>query len=178
MGKVVIRELRDGEEVLLRGVFYSSVHDLAATHYTPHQLSAWAPERFDARSWTERMRSPQTYVAEDSGQVAGYCTLRKDGYVDHFYVSGPHARHGIGTAMLAHLDHVARDSGLTALESHVSLCAQPFFERHGYAVLERRTVVLRGVTMTNKRMQKDLAESSLGRPAGAVCFSARAARRR
>jgi putative acetyltransferase len=160
MSKVIVRELRDGEEVILRGVFYSAVHDLAATHYTAHQLSAWAPEKYDARSWTERMRSRRTFVAEEAGEIAGYCALREDGYVDHLYVSGPHARHGVGTALLEHLDRVARDSGITALASDVSLCAEPFFVRHGFSVLERRTVVVRGVTMTNKRMQKDLAESS------------------
>ena len=60
MSKVIVRELRDGEEVILRGVFYSSVHDLAATHYTAHQLSAWAPRDFDAQSWKARMRSRRT----------------------------------------------------------------------------------------------------------------------
>jgi putative acetyltransferase len=160
MSKVVVRELRDGEELVLRGVFYSSVHDLAATHYTAHQLSAWAPEDFDRQSWTKRMRSQRTFVAEEAGEIAGYCALRKDGYVDHFYVSGPHARHGVGTALLEHLDRVARASGLTALQSDVSLCAESFFKRHGFSVLGRRTVVVGGVTMTNKRMQKDLAEPS------------------
>ena len=160
MSKVVVRELRDGEEVILRGVFYSSVHDLAASHYTAHQLSAWAPQEFDAQSWKARMRSRRTLVAEEAGEIAGYCALRKDGYVDHFYVAGAHARHGVGTALLEHLDRIARDSGLTALESDVSLCAEPFFQRHGFSALENRTVVVRGVTMTNIRMQKDLAESS------------------
>jgi putative acetyltransferase len=160
MSQVVVRELRDGEELLLRGVFYSSVHDLAATHYTPHQLSAWAPENIDGQSWTARMRSRRTFVAEKAGEIAGYCALRQDGYLDHFYVSGPHARHGVGTALIEHLDRVARASGLTALQSDVSLCAEPFFQHHGFSVLERRTVVVRGVTMANKRMQKDLGGSS------------------
>ncbi len=83
-----------------------------------------------------------------------------DGYLDHFYVSGAHARHGVGTALLEHLERVARDLGLTVLDSDVSLCAERFFRRHGFAMLETRTVVVRGVAMSNKRMQKKLVECS------------------
>jgi putative acetyltransferase len=156
MSKVIVRELRDGEELVLRGVFYSSVHELATEHYTSHQISAWAPEKFDQHAWTEHMRARRTFVAEEDGEIAGYCALRKDGYLDHLYVSGPHAHHGVGAELLDHVDRFARDSGLTALECDVSLCAEPLFEQRGFSVLERRTVIVGGVAMPNTRMQKDL----------------------
>jgi putative acetyltransferase len=159
MTKVIVRELRDGEELVLRGVFYSSVHDLAAEHYTSCQLFAWAPEQYDEHAWRQRMRSRRTFVAEEDGEIAGYCALREDGYLDHLYVSGPHAHHGVGSELLEHVDRVARDSGLTALECDVSLCAEPLFEHRGYSVLKRSTVVVGGVAMPNTRMQKDLRKS-------------------
>jgi putative acetyltransferase len=163
MSNVIVRELRDGEELVLRGVFYSSVHDLAAEHYTPSQISAWAPESFDVHAWTEYVRSRRTFVAEEDGEIAGYCALREDGYLDHLYVSGPHAHHGVGRQLLEHVDRVARDCGLTALESDVSVCAEPFFEHRGFSVLERRTVVVGGVAMPNARMHKDLTKSDASR---------------
>jgi putative acetyltransferase len=36
----------------------------------------------------------------------------------------------------------------------VSLCAQAFFARHGFELIERRTVVLRGVALANARMRR------------------------
>jgi putative acetyltransferase len=56
----------------------------------------------------------------------------------------------------------AKELQLGALRSDVSLTAQPFFARFGFHVVESRIVVIRGVELTNARMEKSLSEPSGG----------------
>ena len=95
-----IREFHAGEELALREVFHSSVHELATRHYTPDQLAAWAPETFDREAWVRRVRSLHPFVAEEAGRIVGYGDLQASGYIDHLYVAGWHARRGVGSALI------------------------------------------------------------------------------
>src|SRR5690606_28996913 len=75
--------------------------------------------------------------------------VQQDGYIDHFFVSGTHARQGIGTMLMARIHEEAMVLGLTELTSHVSKTAEPFFTLHGFHVVERRFPMLRGVILEN-----------------------------
>lgn len=57
---------------------------------------------------------------------------------------------------MARIHEEARSLGLTELRSHVSKTAEPFFALHGFEVVERRFPVLRGVTLQNALMRKEL----------------------
>jgi putative acetyltransferase len=164
---MIIREFRLGEELALHEIFHSSVHELARSHYTPDQISAWAPESFDGAAWVQRMRTIRPFVAEESGQLIAYADLQDSGYIDHFYVAGSHARRGIGSKLIQHILAMARRRAISELTSDVSLCAESLFARHGFTVVERRTVVVRSVEIPNVRMQRKAipgAASTLGLP--------------
>ena len=83
-----------------------------------------------------------------------YGDLGAGGYIDHFFVAGGAARRGVGSALLRHIAACAQQRGITALTADVSLCAQAFFAQHGFELIERRTVVLRGVALANARMRR------------------------
>jgi putative acetyltransferase len=51
----------------------------------------------------------------------------------------------------------AAELGLVRLFSDVSTTAEPFFERFGFRVLERKNVVSGQVSLANARMEKRLA---------------------
>lgn len=151
-----IRTFRKGDEATLRSIFHASIHGLAGTDYTPEQLQAWAPTEYDEGTWAELMQSLQPFLAERDGTVVGYADLQPDGYIDHFFVAGPHAGQGVGRALMAHLHDIARQRGLTELWAKVSLNAEPFFRTQGFLVEERLSFLLRGVPMTHARMRKRL----------------------
>jgi putative acetyltransferase len=153
---MIIREFQDGEELALHDVFFSSVNTLARDRYTETQIAAWAPSSFDRAAWVGRIRTMRPFVVEQSGLIVAYGDLQTSGYIDHFYVAGSHARRGIGTALLEHLCSTAQQRGIARVVSDVSLCAEPFFQRHGFSVSERKTVVVRGVEMPNARMCRQL----------------------
>ena len=152
-----IREFRVGEEMALHAVFHSAVHQLACQDYTAEQIDAWAPFVFDQLLWVQRMRAIRPFVVEVAGQVVAYADVQPSGYVDHFFVSGPFARHGIGSRLMKHLHQAANAQGITVLASDVSRTAQSFFKQFGFAVVEQRSPVIRGVVVPNALMRKDLA---------------------
>jgi putative acetyltransferase len=151
-----IREFRIGDEMALYAVFHSSVHQLASEHYTRAQLNAWAPRKFDENSWVKRMQGIRPFVVEHSGEIVAYADLQSTGCIDHFFVSGTYAKQGIGTLLMNRIHEAAHMRRLKVLTSEVSLNAQPFFQRLGFAVVERRASVIRGVAVPNFLMRKEL----------------------
>lgn len=153
-----IRLFRWGDEAALFRVYFSAIHDVASRDYTAEQVEAWAPADLDMDLWRRRMRGIRPFVAEIDHQVVGYADVQANGYIDHFFVSGAHQRQGIAAALMARVHDQARALGLTELTSDVSKTAEPFFARYGFAAVERRFPVLRGVTLENALMRKVLVD--------------------
>jgi len=151
---MLVRAFRDGDEPALQAIFYSAVHTIAANDYTVEQLDAWAPHRPDWEAWTARMQSLRPFVAEADGRLVGYADLQPSGYIDHFFVSGKHARRGVGRLLMETLQVRAAELGLVRLFSDVSLTAEPFFERFGFSVVERKNVVIGQVSLPGARMER------------------------
>ncbi len=79
-----IRRFRNGDEIPLFNVFYSSVHTIASDYYTHEQIDAWAPAEIDLEQWANHMRQLRPFVVELDGEIAGYADLQPNGYIDHF----------------------------------------------------------------------------------------------
>jgi putative acetyltransferase len=154
-----IREFQLGDEWALWGVRYSSVHELAIADYTAEQCNAWTPADRDPGEWAAKMQTIRPFVAERAGQIVGYADLQADGYIDHFFVAGPAARQGVGSALMQRIHDAATERSIASLYSDVSLTAQPFYARWGFVVEESQFVEVRGVPLRNFRMRKNLAES-------------------
>lgn len=158
-----IRTFEEGDEQGLHDVFHSSIHTHAVGDHSPEQLLAWAPAAvagaLPAR-WVERMRDIRPFVAEvygtDGCEIAGYADLQADGYIDHFFVAGGFGNRGVGRRLMHHLLDTARRRGIGTLTSDVSATARKFFAHFGFVIVERRSVVLRGVEFTSTRMRLDV----------------------
>lgn len=151
-----IREFRLGDEADLRAVFHSAVHKLASKDYTPQQIEAWAPTSFDPEVWAKRIQGIRPFVVESLGRLVAYADVQPTGYVDHFFVSGPVARTGIGTMLMNRIHETASAQGIGVLTSDVSRTAQPFFALFGFVVVEQRAPVIREVTVPNAFMRCEL----------------------
>ncbi|TXD56100.1 GNAT family N-acetyltransferase [Ralstonia sp. TCR112] len=149
---VVIRAFRPGDEPLLHAVFHSAVHGIASRRYSPEQCEAWAPTDYDVAQWGERIRRIQPFVVERARRPVAYADLQANGYIDHFFVSGDHARQGIGQQLMSHILGLAAQRDVPRVQAHVSLSAEPFFARNGFEVIARQTVTVRGVLLDNALM--------------------------
>ncbi len=158
---LLIRNFRPGDGPALRALFHASVHGLACAHYTPEQLGAWAPLAHDAVAWNARMQVNQPFVAQVQAadgrtHLAGYTDLQSTGYIDHFFVVPAHAGQGVARALMAHIHAQAALRGIPRLWADVSLTAEPFFAKSGFAVEIRQQVERQGVVLGNSRMAKTL----------------------
>ena len=153
---MTIRRFSKGEEAALFTIFYSAVHSIASRDYTQEQVNAWAPSTLNETEWTARIRAIHPFVAEIDGTPVGYADIQSSGYIDHFYVSGHHPRQGIGNQLMGTIHIEASRQGINELTAKVSVTAQPFFEKHGFKIVEHLHPIVRGVALTNARMQKRL----------------------
>jgi len=149
-----IRRFEPGEEPALFDVYHSAIHLIASRDYTEEQVNAWAPAVLDEELWVRRIRGINPFVAELNGVLVGYADVQASGYIDHFFVSGRHARQGIGRALVGVLESEAKRIGVTKLTSDVSKTAQPFFARFGFQIVEQRMPVVQGIEVPNARMRK------------------------
>ena len=153
---MLIREFRVGDEPDLHKVFLSAIHEIAIRDYEPEQINAWAPRSLDPVLWVDRMRGIAPFVAEHDGKPVAYADLQDNGYIDHFFVSAPFARQGVGSKLMRRIHDAAALKGIPVLTSHVSRTAQPFFRHFGFVIIEERQPVIRGITVPNALMEKRL----------------------
>lgn len=149
-----LRAYRADDAVRLREVFYSSVHEVASRYYSPEQIQAWAPLEHDVPGWSGMLERFQPFVVESVGELVGFADVQADGSIELFYVSGLHARQGIGTLLMQAIHERARQLGLAELTSRVSVAAQPLFAKWGFELVQQCMPVVRGVAMPNALMKK------------------------
>lgn len=165
---VHIRNFRPGDGPALRALFQAAVHGLTGAQYSPAQRDAWAPTAYDVVQWTARLQANQPFVAEmaagscthASTEIAGFCDLQASGYIDLFFVAPACAGQGVARALMAHIHAQAALRGIARLWADVSLTAEPFFAKSGFAVEMRQQVQRRGVVLPNARMAKTLQGAS------------------
>lgn len=157
MAGIEIRPYRAGDRDQLIDLFRGSVRRVAGRDYSRAQVLAWAPDGIDAQSFGRRRSDKPTYVATVAGVPVGVVDLEPDGHIDMLFVHADHQARGIGGALLDHVEALARRQRLSRLHTESSITARPVFERHGFRILARQSVALRGQRLTNYRMEKLLA---------------------
>ena len=153
-----IRKFQPGDEAALFRVYFTAIHEVASRDYSRKQIAAWAPADFDKETWATLVQKIQPFVAVLDDEIVAYADVQTDGYIDHFFVSGTHPRQGIGTQLMLRIHKEAKRLGLMTLTSNVSKTAEPFFELHGFQVVERGCPIRRGVTLQNALMRKALVK--------------------
>jgi putative acetyltransferase len=137
-------------------LFYETVREVNRAVYSSEQVRAWAPEVPDPAAWHARMSGRRTLVAEEDGEVVAFAELEGDGHLDMLYCRQDAVRRGVGSRLYGAVEERARQQGLKRIFTEASITARPFFERHGFRIVRERTVVVRGVEMTNFSMEKFL----------------------
>lgn len=164
MGGHTVRPYREADAPALAEVFFRSVREAATADYSADQVRAWLaerppPERMAARAADGRL----TLVAEDaSGTVVAYIDLEADGHIDHLYCHPEAVGRGVASMLYRHLEEMARERGIAEFHVEASEGARRLFLRHGFHLLERRNLRLRGVALHNYAMAKRLNEPAWG----------------
>lgn len=156
---ILLRPYRPQDASATLQVFSSAVLLGAAADYSTEELRAWAGAPCDHSAWHENRTGPGTIVAELSGQIVGFTEIDlqdNPGYINMLFVHPDHTRQGVGHTLLDWAIAAARKSGIKQVSTHASLTARPVFAAHGFEVVETCAPVIRGVTLQNFFMTKDL----------------------
>ncbi len=153
---MLIRKYKPGEEPYLWQLFYNTVHHINRRDYSQTQIDAWAPADIDPSIPTSKIRSISPYVVILDGTIVAYADLQSDGFIDHFFCHHQYQGRGIGGRLLAQLESMARRRGMSELRAEISISARPFFEAKGFTVTNEQQMQLRGQTLRNFKMSKQL----------------------
>ncbi|MDP9454801.1 MAG: GNAT family N-acetyltransferase [Actinobacteria bacterium] len=151
-----IRDYRASDAPELARLFYETVRSVNRADYSEEQVRAWAPRPPDPAELHARAAGRRTLVAEEGGEVVGFAELEEDGHLDTLYLRKDVVGRGIGRKLYEAVEREARGWGLGRIYTEASITARPFFERRGFRVVRERSVMVRGASMTNFAMEKDL----------------------
>lgn len=134
-----------------------AIRQTCRSHYPAELLERWAssplPDTFQSRIENEYF-----IVGTAGSRVAGFAALKVSGAeIEAVFVAPDAGRRGLGRALLADLETVARQSGLQSLSLNASLNAVPFYCAVGYsAVSEGIYTTSQGLEIACVHMQKQL----------------------
>ena len=155
---VIIRPFRAGDERKLAALFYAAVHQLAAHHYSPDQINAWAPQVPDPARFLERGRDGRQLLlaVDEQDEPLAYGDVEADGHIDHLFCRPDMAGKGITARLYDAIEETATNVGIAMLFTEASEPARRFFAKQGFEVIERRDFEIAGIPIHNYRMEKRL----------------------
>lgn len=153
---IVVRHFRPDDAPVLARLFFDAVHEVAARHYSPAQIAAWAPAVPDPARFLARGADGRALlVAQGSdGAILAYGDVEADGHIDHLFCRPDVAGTGVTAALYEAIEAAARERGIARLYTEASEPARRFFERRGFALVTRRDFELAGVPIHNYAMEK------------------------
>ncbi|QBG36905.1 GNAT family N-acetyltransferase [Litorilituus sediminis] len=146
---IIIREFQPGDEASLRALFYQTVRHINRNDYSQAQVEAWAPDEYDDKQWSARIRALKPFIATIDNNLAGYADLQDDGYIDHFFCHKDYQGMGVGKSLMQQIVNSAKARKITRLHAQVSITAKPFFQHFGFQQIKAQQVEIRGQVLTN-----------------------------
>jgi GNAT superfamily N-acetyltransferase len=155
-----VRPATSADAAGIAGAHVDSIRSLGPSAYDRELVADWGAPRTADRYLLAMTRGERFFVAvDDHGKILGFAAHRVEAG-DHriaVYVRGAVGRSGIGSALLAAAEAVARTAGATAIDVDASLVAVQFYAANGFLTLEPATHALRsGRPMACVRMTKPL----------------------
>lgn len=154
-----IRAFRPDDAPHLAALFFAAIHEVAARHYSPEQVRAWAPQIPDQQRFLARGSDGRTLlvaVDEEDGLPLAYGDVEQDGHIDHLFCRPDVAGTGVTARLYQALEADARRRGIARLYTEASEPARRFFEKRGFVLIEWNDFELAGVPIHNYRMAKQL----------------------
>jgi putative acetyltransferase len=160
---IKIRRATVSDAIAIAELHHAAVHQCGISFYPVEILDLWSPKPDERR--IQRMRdsvvSPDeiVIVAEIDGVLGGFGTIvPAQEELRALYVRPDVAGRGLGSAMLSHLESLARDQGNENLNLKASLNAVDFYRKRGFAVVRSGSHrIAPDVEMACMEMRKSLS---------------------
>ncbi|PPT78537.1 hypothetical protein XthCFBP4691_19140 [Xanthomonas theicola] len=96
-------------------------------------------------------------ATDAQGVVVDYGDRQPDGHIDHLYCHPEMVGTGVGSAIYAEMETIARAAGIAVLFVEASEGARRRVERRGFTMDARNDFSINGVASHNYRMSKRIA---------------------
>lgn len=155
--KVIVRPYQSSDASDLAKIYYHTIHEVNAKDYSEIQLDAWAPKiSLEAERWAEKFAKTKPLVAVIDATPVGFAEFEPNGHIDCFYCHHEWIGFGVGSALMGAIHAIAHDKKIVKIFAEVSITARPFFEKWGFIVTEQQVVSIKGIELTNFKMEKML----------------------
>jgi putative acetyltransferase len=152
---MLIRPFKREDGDALAELFHASVREIGPRDYSPEQVAAWSARKPDPARYANHASERLILVAEDGeGSPAGYIILERDGHIDHLYCRPDRVGTGVGAALYAEVEAVARRLGMARLSVEASEGARRLFERRGFTIDARNDFAIESVAIHHYAMSK------------------------
>ena len=153
--KIDIRFYKSNDARDLAQIYYHTIHEVNAKDYSKIQLDAWAPkDSGKAEYWSKKFEKTKPLVAVFDGMLVGFAEFESNGHIDCFYCHHKWVGQGIGTALMNAIYQIACDQKIARIFVEVSITALPFFEKHGFKIIEEQIVFIKDIGLINFKMEK------------------------
>lgn len=115
----------------------ASIRALCAGHYSAAQLAAWiAVLHADRYAALRATRTMLVAMRADEPSPLGFGVVTpRESLINAVYVSPTTVGRGVGRALVAALEDVARSAGCSAIRLNATLNAVPFYQRLGFCAV-------------------------------------------
>lgn len=152
---MIIRQFESSDAVALAALFHASVRDAGIRDYSAEQVAAWSPSSPEPDRYLRPTEGRICLVAvDDDNRPIGYGDLGADGHIDHLYCRPDVIGTGVGSAIYAAIEAIARQAGIEFLFVDASEGARRLLERRGFSVDALNDFNINGVAIHNYRMSK------------------------
>ena len=143
----------------LQQLFLNTITEICKADYSEKQIEAWIYDTKKNRNnqrWINILEKQFVLVAQIKNEIVGFVTLDKGNYIDLLYVHKDHQRQGIADSLYKNIENEARRQNQSYLTSNVSKTARPFFQKFGFEITKKQTVLLQNVELKNYKMKKKI----------------------
>nr|WP_228021236.1 GNAT family N-acetyltransferase [Romeria gracilis] len=135
---ITIRLFKVEDAEPIARLFHQTVREVNVRDYSASQVRAWAPDDIHFRDWAKICSNRFTYVADDSGVIAGFGELESNGHIDCFYCHKDYQRRGVGSQLYRAIEAKAAELAVDRLFTEASISAKPFLNAWDFQWLKNR----------------------------------------
>ena len=156
--KIALRPYLPADAPVLAALFRASIAELTGEDYDEEQQEAWIAAADDEDAFAARLAGLLTVVALNAGEPVGFVSLKDNDHIEFLYVRPDAAGTGVGAALAAAVEALAKARGKRALTVDASDTALGFFQHRGYEAQRRNMVPRADTWLGNTSMKKALGE--------------------
>jgi GNAT superfamily N-acetyltransferase len=152
---MMVRPLRPVDWAQVEEAYADAVRTLAAPHYRPEQIDAWAghpSNHSDVREALARGYGLVGCAPDRPSSVEAFALLDPPDRLALLYCRGRSSRRGLATRLVRSLEQHARTEGHGRLRTEASRLSRPLLERLGWTVDGQEEILFAGEPFVRWRM--------------------------